>query len=380
MATPTIKIDGSVSGAGTAGVSRDDLVLSETITLTDPANGAGTYAWVMRTRPVGSTATLSGASTPTATFVPDVEGTYLIELTFDGTDRSGYDDAIGQFISTQGGCAVKMSNGTRVPGAGETTQYGTEGWHPALDGVLRNHDERGDLDGAAEGTVWYADSSNKVKTLAPGTSGDFLQTQGASNPPQWATGAILTSTAPVDVDKSTAAVGTSSEAARQDHKHDISTGTPVDPGTANAEGTATSLARSDHVHRGVIRQNIYNALAVDKTTGSTTFVDFVTQAITTVSGTALVIYFSVSASNTVANRYVNFKLDVDGSDKGAAQISVGTNGYANSAAIVAKVTGLSAAAHTVRIQWLVSASTGQVRPVAAPNSEHAHLLVQEVLV
>lgn len=66
-----------------------------------------------------------------------------------------------------------------------------------------------------------------------------------------ATNTPLTSTAPVNVTKATAAVGTSGEAARQDHKHDVTTAAAVGnpPGTSNAEGTATSLARSDHTHQ-----------------------------------------------------------------------------------------------------------------------------------
>lgn len=68
-----------------------------------------------------------------------------------------------------------------------------------------------------------------------------------------ATNTPLTNTAPVNVTKATAAVGTASEAARQDHKHDITTGTPGSVSTANAEGSSTSLARSDHAHSGLKR-------------------------------------------------------------------------------------------------------------------------------
>jgi len=62
--------------------------------------------------------------------------------------------------------------------------------------------------------------------------------------------AIVTSTAPVDVTKAAAAVGSSAEAARQDHKHDITTAAPGTIGESDTptEGTATSLSRSDHVH------------------------------------------------------------------------------------------------------------------------------------
>lgn len=55
-------------------------------------------------------------------------------------------------------------------------------------------------------------------------------------------------TAPVNVTKATAVIGTSVEPARADHKHDITTAVPVSIGAANAEGSATSLSRSDHIH------------------------------------------------------------------------------------------------------------------------------------
>lgn len=51
-----------------------------------------------------------------------------------------------------------------------------------------------------------------------------------------------------DVTKAAESAGTSLLAARIDHKHDISTAAPGNTGQANAEGSATSLARSDHVH------------------------------------------------------------------------------------------------------------------------------------
>jgi hypothetical protein len=61
---------------------------------------------------------------------------------------------------------------------------------------------------------------------------------------------VLTSTPPADVTKAAAAVGVSGEAARQDHKHDVSTAITgaVQIGDAAAEGSASSLARSDHTH------------------------------------------------------------------------------------------------------------------------------------
>lgn len=61
-------------------------------------------------------------------------------------------------------------------------------------------------------------------------------------------GTPLTNDDPQDVDKSAASAGIGTEATRSDHKHDIATGIPSDIGAGNVEGSAVSLARSDHIH------------------------------------------------------------------------------------------------------------------------------------
>ena len=63
--------------------------------------------------------------------------------------------------------------------------------------------------------------------------------------------AALTSSAPVNVTKAAAAVGVATDAARADHKHDVTTASATSVGAANAEGSASSLARSDHTHQVV---------------------------------------------------------------------------------------------------------------------------------
>lgn len=62
--------------------------------------------------------------------------------------------------------------------------------------------------------------------------------------------ATLSDTAPQDVDKSAASAGVGTAASRDDHKHDVSAATPGTIGESDtpAEGSATSLARSDHIH------------------------------------------------------------------------------------------------------------------------------------
>jgi hypothetical protein len=82
--------------------------------------------------------------------------------------------------------------------------------------------------------------------------------------------AALTSTAPVNVDNAAAAVGVGTTAARHDHRHTVSIGTPValTVGGTNAQGSATSLVRSDHTHAmpGVVTPSVDGfASAADKT-------------------------------------------------------------------------------------------------------------------
>jgi hypothetical protein len=76
----------------------------------------------------------------------------------------------------------------------------------------------------------------------------------------------LSDTAPVDVLVQTAAAGISTEASRRDHAHNVSVGSPVSVGTANADGAATSLARSNHVHSGLTRgANDFSAFTLKST-------------------------------------------------------------------------------------------------------------------
>jgi len=62
--------------------------------------------------------------------------------------------------------------------------------------------------------------------------------------------AVLTTVAPKNVLKQTAAAGTATTAARWDHAHDVTLGVPIPVigQQSAAEGTATKMPRADHVH------------------------------------------------------------------------------------------------------------------------------------
>lgn len=85
-----------------------------------------------------------------------------------------------------------------------------------------------------------------------------------------ATNTPLSSTAPVNVTKAAASAGAATEASKQDHKHDVTTAAPAATGvsTASAEGAATSLARSDHSHQSnTAPANVTKAAASIGTSG-----------------------------------------------------------------------------------------------------------------
>jgi len=79
-------------------------------------------------------------------------------------------------------------------------------------------------------------------------------------------------TAPEDVTKEAAAQGSATDAARRDHKHDISTAAPasgaVAAGNSAAEGSATSVSRSDHQH--AVSAGLPAAVGTANATGSET--------------------------------------------------------------------------------------------------------------
>jgi len=73
--------------------------------------------------------------------------------------------------------------------------------------------------------------------------------------------AVLSDTAPIDVDFSAAAAGSATDASRQDHKHAVPEAlvgdlTAVDGGAA-AVGTANKFVRADHKHAlGPLQANL----------------------------------------------------------------------------------------------------------------------------
>lgn len=92
--------------------------------------------------------------------------------------------------------------------------------------------------------------SDEVATATPGANA-IPKADGSGTLDSWVTHLALTAAAPADVTKAAAVVGVATDAARADHKHDVSTAAPAAAGlgTTSGEGVATTLARSDHTHQ-----------------------------------------------------------------------------------------------------------------------------------
>lgn len=156
MASASIIISQNNDGNMIPG-SRDDLVLNQLVTLTNQNNvGATTWLWQLIDKPSGSTASISSSTSASSTFVPDINGTYLIRLT------------INNGVATdQKGAAVKTSNlHYRIPAASEDGEFNPiRGWAAAVnDALVAIDDGYGDLLGGGLGNDVVTLTGNQTLT------------------------------------------------------------------------------------------------------------------------------------------------------------------------------------------------------------------------
>lgn len=168
-ATPIIQSTGSISGAGTAGEGRKNLVPGETVTLSDTLSGTtnsgASYSWSILDQPIGANVTLNNPTTTTPDFTPaeGLPGSYKIECVVDGTFSS--------FIII----AVPLTNtGSRIPSFEETDgDYNedgqTKGWHEDQTDFMRAVDAK--LGSQANGDYIHSElTSDQTGTFVVNTT------------------------------------------------------------------------------------------------------------------------------------------------------------------------------------------------------------------
>jgi hypothetical protein len=199
--------------------------------------------------------------------------------------------------------------------------------------ICQGNDSRLSDDRTASG-LRTATTVVAISAATAPTSGQALVTT-SSTLATWQTVAVLASAAPVNVTKAPADVGTGTAAARDDHKHDVTTAAPstLAAGGSNTEGTATSLARSDHVHAlpaygttsGTFCQGDDSRLSDDRIASglrTATTVVAISAATAPTSGQALVTTSSTLATwQTIPFITSNAPVNVT---KAAAAVGVGT--------------------------------------------------------
>ena len=133
MLTPIILKTGSTSGPGQPGEGSNNLVIGETVTITDTevANAGLPHFTEFEDVPIGSALTaLADEATETPSFVPDVTGSYRIKMTVDG------------ILSAVEVHAVPLPRTlSRIPSFQETSQWdgggNSKGWHEAITWFMR---------------------------------------------------------------------------------------------------------------------------------------------------------------------------------------------------------------------------------------------------
>jgi hypothetical protein len=147
-------------------------------------------------------------------------------------------------------------------------------------------------------------------------------------------------------------------------------------GQSGSVGTATVAPRRDHAHAmEAAPAPVFGRVvrtAGDVTTTSTSLVDFTGATITFATG-VFPVHFSATqvGRNSTTNQFIAFNVDLDGG------LLLGSSGMTNMTAnggdsvdvsFSGQTAALTAASHTIKLQWRVSANTGTVK--ADSNGSH----------
>jgi hypothetical protein len=150
------------------------------------------------------------------------------------------------------------------------------------------------------------------------------------------------------------------------------------PSTIPTPGASPLAARADHTHRTELVQTAMFDQAVNASTTSTTFVNLLTGSVIVQPGAVLLINASGSISNSVSGATMAVRLLVDGVTFRGAGVRPIVAGSTASFDFPFRVSGLSAGARQVTLQWKTNVGTARCRPAFAPDTEHCTIVVQEV--
>jgi hypothetical protein len=133
---------------------------------------------------------------------------------------------------------------------------------------------------------------------------------------------------------------------------------------------------------GSIGSGLFTNITVNTTTTSATFVDLLSTSITISDQSKILISFTGSMSNASNNQTHFFRVLVNGATitgGGTGTRIASGAGNPQVIAIHVQTAALTAGTYTIALQWRTTGGTVQCRPIAAPDAEHAAMVVQEIL-
>lgn len=255
--TPTAETPGATGAVGTAiTAARADHVhalATGTPSSIGTANAAGTSSSVPRLDHVHAHGAQTDGTLHAAVIAAGASGFMT------GSDKSKLDGiASGATNSPQSNAAPQNVNAAAAT-AGVSTSVSRDDHTHQVDASVApssvgTANAIGTSDSLARADHVHSHGAQTVGTLhaaATQSVAGFLSTTDKTKLDGIATSATntpLAATTSPDIDNTAAVVGTGSTAARDDHTHRVTVGTPVAVGTANANGTGTALALATHVH------------------------------------------------------------------------------------------------------------------------------------
>jgi hypothetical protein len=137
----------------------------------DPEGGVLGFQWRIVTAPTGSTATLTGADTETASFVADIVGSYVIELVVtDNRRQTGNDQVIVQAMENQAPVANAGPDRTVTVGT-PVTLDGGQSKDPDGDPLTFQWRFVSQPEGS---TATLTDAETAQAKFTPGVAGDYI--------------------------------------------------------------------------------------------------------------------------------------------------------------------------------------------------------------
>lgn len=208
-------------------------------------------------------------------FAPEVHEDRLDELTFQTqqlNDRLKAVEVAGAPVGLVAGNGLTLSGSTMHVGAGAGVQVNADdvaviyGDETMISGVNAGAATTGAVNQAARIDHRHQVSTASPVALVPGGANVDGTSVGLARADHIHALAVA---APADVTKAAASAGGAASVSRSDHKHDVTTAIAVDLTDAtNAEGNAVSLARSNHTHsHGARSGGTLHALATSAVAG-----------------------------------------------------------------------------------------------------------------